>query len=436
MLNPNRREFVKGCVVTAIAAGTARGAPADTAADHDILVLVFLRGGMDGLSLVPPIKGADRSLYQSSRPSLQIPTSGQNAAIPLAGDFGLHPAAQPLMRLFEDGRLAIVHATGMHDPTRSHFEAMDFMEIGTPGDKSLASGWLHRHLASSGAMPEQITVPALSAGFMQPTSLLGSTETLTVDDTEFFTFSTGPWMWQDPQRAALRRMYEARSSRVHTAGLQTLNGVDIVEAHGTGEYTPAGGAVYQEDEFGSRMQLVARMIKTDLGIRVVTVDIGGWDTHESQGEEGGGFFAGLLGSVSSGLEAFYTDMAGSGLGDRFTLVTMTEFGRRTEENGDGGTDHGHAAPMLLLGDNVVGGLHGAWPGLSPSNLFEGLDLEVTTDYRRVLSEVLIRRLGNPDLSTVFPGYQGYQPLGVVMGEDVDPGGHTRYRRGGNRTRNS
>jgi uncharacterized protein (DUF1501 family) len=433
MLHPTRRGFIIGMAATATAVAAWRDSHAVTAGDQDVLVLVFLRGGMDGLNLLPPVAGTDRTYYQVARPTLRIPVSGAEAALTLDGNFGLHPAAAPLLPLFEDGRLAIVHATGMHDPTRSHFEAQDFMELGTPGRKTTGEGWLHRHLASAPGMPSEITVPALSAGFMQPTSLLGNLQTLTVDDTEYFTFSTGPASWQDSQRSALRQLYEAGSSRVHVAGLQTMNGVDIVETYGGGEYTPEGGAVYNDDPFGNRMQLVARMLKIDLGIRVVTVDVGGWDTHEGQGEGSGGFFATLVGGLSAALDAFYTDMAASGYGDRFTLVTMTEFGRRIDENGDAGTDHGHAAPMLLLGDNVIGGLHGVWPGLEPASRFEGIDLEVTTDYRRVLSEVLIRRLGNPNLATVFPGYQGYEPLGVVQGEDAPPHQNRRYRRGGDRT---
>jgi uncharacterized protein (DUF1501 family) len=155
------------------------------------------------------------------------------------------------------------------------------------------------------------------------------------------------------------------------------------------------------------------MISLDLGIQVVTIDLGGWDTHENQGNASGGTFAGLVGSASDGLAAFMTDMDARGFSDRLTIVAMTEFGRRLNENADQGTDHGHAVPMLLFGNNVVGGLHGSWPGLERDQLFEGVDLEVTTDFRQVLSEVLIERLGNDAIDHVFPGYEGYQALGVV-----------------------
>ena len=428
MLNPTRRGFVKGCLLTAAATGAARRLPAANASDPDILVLVFLRGAMDGLNLLPPLSGEDRTRYQAARPTLQIPVSGDGAALPLEKGFGLHPAASPLLPIFEDGRLAIVHATGMNDPTRSHFEAQDFIELGTPGNKSVADGWLRRHLASAPNLPSEILIPALAAGFMQPVSLLGNTETLTLNGTEYFTFSTGPWLWQEPQRASMRSLYAGASSQVHDAGLQTMNAVDIVEAYVTDDYIPSGGAVYPATDVGSRFKLVAQMLKAELGTKVVTIDIDGWDTHESQGAGSGGFFANLIGSLSASIAAFDTDIAASGLGGGVTVVVMTEFGRRVDENGDGGTDHGHAAPMLLLGDNVIGGLHGEWPGLAPADLFEGLDVEVTTDFRRVLSEVLIRRLGNPELATVFPGYSGYQPLGIVYGEDLPPNPGADIRR--------
>ncbi len=404
--------------------GLVRPQVAFGATEPDILVVVFLRGGMDGLSLVPPVVGTDRNIYESARPSLAVPLSGDGAALTLDGGFGLHPAAEPLVGLYDRGRMAVVHATGMHDPTRSHFEAQDYLELGTPGDKTVGSGWLHRHLATAPGLPPEIMIPALAAGNLQPMSLLGSGETLTLSDPEYFSFATGPARWNGQQHEALRALYSADSSPVHAAGTQTIDSVDIVQAYVTQDYVPAGGIVYPEDEAGSRFELAAQMISLDLGIHVVSIDVGGWDTHENQGTGTNGTFAGLVGSVSQGLAAFHADMDARGLADRLTMVVMTEFGRRLGENTDQGTDHGHAVPMLVLGNNVVGGLHGQWPGLAPDQLFEGLDLEVTTDFRRVLSEVLIKRLGNSNLSEVFPGFEGYSPLGVVQGYDAPlrPGG--------------
>jgi len=417
---PTRRSFVKGAFATAAAAAVSAKPLWASATDHDTLVVVFLRGGMDGLDLVPPVSGPDRSIYETARPTVGVPLSGSGAALTLDGGFGLHPAAAPLMPFFDTGRLAVVHATGMDNPTRSHFEAQDYIELGTPGLKSIGSGWLHRHLASSANLPPEILIPAMAAGNMQPSSLLGSGETLTLDDPESFTFSTGPELWVDEQRAVMEQMYGLETSVVNAAGLQSMNAVDIVATYVTGAYFPAGGAIYGADEAGGRFQLAAQMLSLGLGIQVVTVDLGGWDTHENQGTGAGGMFSGLVGALSSGLAAFMTDLEARGIGERLTVVVMTEFGRRLHENGDEGTDHGHAVPMLVLGPNVNGGLHGSFPGLAPGQLFEGVDVEVTTDYRRVLTEILIKRLGNQRIGEVFPGYTDYSALGVVHGADLPP----------------
>ncbi|MEE4271262.1 MAG: DUF1501 domain-containing protein [Thermoanaerobaculales bacterium] len=417
---PTRRGFVAGCLGTVAAAAAEPRSLWAASTDRDILVAVFLRGGMDGLSLLPPLAGSDRDLYEAARPALAIPLAGDGAALTLDGDVGLHPAAAPLMPIFNAGRMAVVQATGMHHPTRSHFEAQDFMELGTPGEKTITTGWLHRHLVSATNLPSEILIPAMAAGGMQPMSLLGSGETLTIDDPELFTFATGPWRWLDEQRRAMERIYGLHTSVVNAAGTQSMNAVDIVATHVTGGYVPAGGAVYLDDETGGRFRLAAQMLSLDLGIRVVAIDVDSWDTHENQGNGPGGVFNGLVSSFASGLSAFLTDMAARPVGERLTVVVMTEFGRRLVENGDAGTDHGHAAPMLVLGGNVVGGLHGLWPGLEPDELFEGVDLEVTTDYRQVLSEILIERLGNRRIGEVFPGYASYEPLGVVHGSDRPP----------------
>lgn len=428
---PTRRSFVKGAFATAAATAVSPRPLWASTTDHDALVVVFLRGGMDGLTLVPPVSGPDRSIYEDARPTLGVPLSGADSALTLDGGFGLHPAAAPLMPFYDTGRLAVVHATGMHDPTRSHFEAQDYMELGTPGVKSIGSGWLHRHLASAAHLPSEILIPALAAGTMQPLSLLGSGETLTLDDPEFFTFATGPWQWVEEQRIVMEQIYGLETSVVNAAGLQSMNAVDIVATHVTGPYNPAGGAVYSPGETGDRFQLAAQMLSLDLGIQVVTIDLGAWDTHENQGSGSGGMFSGLVGSLSAGLAAFMTDMEARGIGDRLTVVVMTEFGRRLEENGDLGTDHGHAVPMLVMGPNVNGGFHGSFPGLAPGQLFEGVDVEVTTDYRQVLSEILIKRLGNRRIGEIFPDYTDYNAMGVVQGADLPPI-YTDVRTGGGR----
>ena len=421
-LRPTRRTFLKGSLATAAALGAPRFGLAafDGSAGAEILVALFLRGGADGLNLVPPVDGADRGRYEAARPNLAVPASGAGAALELDRGFGLHPAMEPLLPVYESGRLAVVLAAGMNEPTRSHFEAQDFMELGTPGLKNTPTGWLHRHLATMGDLPAQVLVPSLAVGAMQPLSLLGNFETLTVEDVEYFTFATGPWQWNDAQRSSLRRICSNDGTQTGLAALQAMNAVDIVEAYSTGTYRPAGGAVYPDDPFGRALQLVARMVRADVGLRVVATDLDGWDTHEGQGDGSGGYFAALAGSLGRGLAAFYTDMEAAGHARRITLVAMTEFGRRLHENADGGTDHGHAAPMFVLGGRVVGGVHGQWPGLDRDALFEGIDLDVTTDYRRVLAEILVERIGNPRIGEVFPGYEGYEPLGVVEPREAVP----------------
>jgi len=423
--NVTRRGFIQGCCATVTAmAGTrlsfaAFDAPG--ADDGEILVVAFLRGGIDGLSLVPPIAGDDRGYYEQARPALAIPASRQFAALPLDDRFGLHPAAAPLHALYQDKRLAVIHAAGLTSDTRSHFDAMEFMERGTPDSKTLTSGWLTRHLQTSPGNGDAV-MPTLAIGNLRPTSLLGTRDTISMNTPDDFQY-VGNWRYADGQRQALRRMYSG-DSWLHQAGLETLNAVDLIESKTSGEYAPANGAAYPEGEFGNNLKVIAQMVKLRLGLRVATLDLGGWDTHEYQGEPDGGYFAQHVGMLSAGLAALYQDLGGAGDLDftrRLTIVVMSEFGRRLKENASGGTDHGHGNVMLVLGGAVNGGrVHGAWPGLHTDQLFDRADLAIRTDYRRVLSEILIRRLGNPNLGAVFPGYTDYTPLGVVQGPDLPP----------------
>jgi len=328
----------------------------------------------------------------------------------------------PFTDLYTAGKLAVIHAAGLTDDTRSHFEAMEFMELGTPGVKTSGSGWLTRHLQSATNLPDQIVMPALSAGNALATSLLGSQEAIAMSDPDSFSFY-GNWRYRDAQHTALRHMYTG-DTWLHEAGTQTLNALDVVESSNPENYTPANGAQYPGGSFGNNLQVIAQMIKLPVGLRVATVDIGGWDTHENQGDGAGGYFASLVSQLAQGLAALHTDLDGAGdanFTDRLTVVVQTEFGRRLRENGSGGTDHGHGHAILVLGGNVNGGqVFGTWPGLSPEQLDSRLDLAITTDYRQILSEILIRRLGNPYLGVVFPEYRDYEPLGIVQGPDLTP----------------
>ncbi len=417
-----RREFLVGCssAIAAMAGAklnlTVFGSPLDEP-NQKILVNVFLRGGCDALNIIPPIAGDDRGYYEASRPQIQINTSGEGAAIPLNGQFGLHPAAASLHGLFQDNKLAIVQAAGLHEDTRSHFDAMEYMETGTPGYKGTSNGWLTRHLLSAGALPGDPIIPVMAMGSQHPTSLQGNPDTLVTSRLDNFKLTYGPYQWRDAQRFALRKLYNGTNS-VRAAGLEALNAVDIIELQDFSTYVPSNGAVYPDGSFGDQLKSIAQMIKLQLGLQIVTIDLGGWDTHNSQGIGSSGYFANLLQQLADGLTAFYTDLDTQS--NRLTVTVMSEFGRRLRQNADYGTDHGHGGVMLLLGGEVNGGLYGQWPGLRNDQLYDGADIAVTTDYRQVLSEILIRRFGNPNLGTIFPGYQDYSPLGVVQGTDIPP----------------
>ncbi len=424
-----RRGFLCGCSAAIAALSGSRlntVAFGDPGLNEEILLVVFLRGGVDGLNVTPPLGGADRGYYEAARPTLQIPTAGPGAAIDLDGQFGLHPAMAPLHGLYQDGRIAIVQGAGMSEVVNhSHFDAMQFIELGTPGSKTMTTGWLTRHLETAANLPTEIVMPSLAIGDLQPTSLLGSLETVNMSHPELFNFDNGPWLWRDAQRTALREIYEASSSWLHDAGVQAMDAVDIVSLNAGDDYVPANGAVYPDGPFGDQLRVLAQMVKLDLGLQVATIDVGGWDTHESQGEAGGGYLAALLGNLAGGLANFYLDLDGAGGGNytqRLTVVVQSEFGRELWENADGGTEHGYGNNIIVLSGNAIGGLHGPFPGLAPDQLVGGSDVGVENDYRRVLSEILIRRMCNPQIYQIFPGYTDYQPLGIVEGVDLPPGG--------------
>lgn len=432
-----RRGFITGCsAAIASLAGSrfnslAFGAPQGS--NDEILVVVFLRGGQDGLHLIAPSDGPDRAHYQALRPSLGIPAATL-AAHPLGSlpgpegpvALGLHPAAAPLHEIFQDGKLSIAVATGMAANERSHFESMTWMELGTPGVSNGSTGWLTRHLQTADNLPPEMLMPSVSIGGLQAMSQLGSYETIALGSPGDFSLSTGPWSARTGQRVALRNIYESDSSWLHRAGLQALDAVDLVELYAGDGYDPLPGVVYPDSWFGDNLRTIAQFVKLDLGLRVATLDLGGWDHHENQvvgGNPTAGIFADLVDELARGLRALWEDLHDPAAGNpaqRLTVVVTSEFGRRASENPDRGTDHGHGNNLLVLSGHATGGLHGSWPGLHPDLLASG-DLEVTTDFRRVLSEILIRRLGNPRLDLIFPGYSGYQPIGMVTGVDLPVG---------------
>ncbi|MDJ0751918.1 MAG: DUF1501 domain-containing protein [Ardenticatenaceae bacterium] len=425
MIKTTRRGFMVGC--SAAIAGMA-GARMNFAAfgsaeaepNQEILVVVFLRGGWDVLNVVTPRVGhPDRIHYEEKRPDLRLP---DNSLLPLGSHaFGLHPSATGLHELYNAGKLSIVQATGMHSNTRSHFDAMAYMELGTPDSRSSSTGWITRHMQTATSLPEEMLFPAMSAGNLQSQSLLGYHEAVAMSSVSRFNLRTGPWGWHDEHDLSLQNIYGAGTpgtSPITDAGMAAVDAMKYVDdaTGGSSSYNPSGGAEYPSGSFGNNLKLIAQMIKLQLGLRVATIDLGGWDTHDNQAYSNGtqGHFPNLLRTLSDGMRAFYTDLSGcnSNYDRRTTLVVMSEFGRRLRENDQRGTDHGHGGMMLAMGGTINGGLYGQWPGLHTDQLYDQADLAVTTDYRTVLSELLVNRLENNNLSQVFPSYTGHTPMGI------------------------
>jgi uncharacterized protein (DUF1501 family) len=398
-----RRNFLQGCSSAIAALAGARLTNLSFTqqdSSNDTLVVVFLRGGWDALNVIPPIDGDDRGFYENARPDIKI-----SDLLPLNDQFGMHPALAPLHELYQQGRMGIVHAVGLNYDTRSHFDAMEYIELGTPGSKSSTSGWITRHLQSGGVSS---ILPALSTSGA-PSSLLNFTPTVSLNDpSEFSQWDNG---LVASQQKALRQMYRG-DSLLHRAGRRTLDSLGIVGPLVEQEYQPSNGASYNDDELSVQLQTVARMIKLETGLRVATVDYGGWDTHEYETDGNGGYIAELLANLASGLSNFYLDLD-SGYTDRLSVVVISEFGRRLVQNEAYGTDHGHGSVMFALGGGVNGGqVYGAWPGLHNDQLYDHADLAITTDYRQVLSEMLTKRLGNTNISSVFPGFVPNGELGL------------------------
>jgi len=366
-------------------------APMGEPPDHDVLICIFLRGGLDGLNTVIPLFDAD---YARRRPTLAVP---EKDALDLDGRFGLHPALRPLLDAWDAGHLAVIHAVGSPDPTHSHFDAQDFMERGTPGDKSVTSGWIARHL-STAPWRNDSAFRAVGLGGVRPASLRGPVPATTLRSLADFHLQ-GRVADKEQLQNTLTALYAgdellAEAAQATIAAIETLAEADI----------PDDAAAYPESDFGQALFQAARLIKADIGLEVATVDLGGFDTHTNQGV-GEGSLARLLGELAEGLVALYRDLGESM--KRVTVVTMSEFGRRAYENGNGGTDHGHGGVMFVLGGGVRGGqVHADWPGLGDGDLYGPGDLAVTTDFRDVLGELVQRRLGNAaNLETVFPGYR-------------------------------
>ena len=367
----------------------------------DVLVVIFQRGGMDALNAVIPHAETE---YYDQRPTLAIAApkpSDDDSAIDLDGYFGLHPSLRPLKDIWDDHALAIVHACGSPDPTHSHFDAMDFMERGTPGEKQLTSGWLARHLETA-AWENQSPFRAVGIGSILQSSLRGPVPAAALQSIS--SFHLGGRRAAQPLaqfQQSLAQMYAGHQALGPQAAL-TFNVSDTLASIVDAAYQPAGGAEYPASQFGMGLQQIAQLIKAEVGLEVAAVDTGGWDTHAAQGAIDGVMPA-LMDDFARGIAAFYKDLGE--LTQRVTLITMSEFGRRIQENGGGGTDHGHGGAMFVIGKNVNGGqVYTDWPGLSPDSLYGPGDLHITTDFRDVLAEAIHKRLHNNNIDLIFPGH--------------------------------
>ncbi len=398
-----RRTFLKGGAIAVV--GTAAVPPfltravlgaADVMGSPKRLVIIFQRGAADGLNIVVP---HGEPSYYAMRPTINVP---RQRVIDLNGFFGLHPSLAPFKPLWDQGHLAIVNAAGSPDPTRSHFEAQDFMESGTPGVKSTADGWLNRTL-QSGPSPIGNPLRGVAMGTSLPRMLAGKAPAIAVNTVSGFGIAGG-----NPAAASLANTFEeiyaaSADPELRRMGRETFEAVKMLQAADPWKYGPAAGANYPNGRFGEALRQTAQLIKSNVGVQAAFADIGGWDHHVNQGAVEGPL-ANLLGQFSQAIAAFWIDLGTRG--EDTVVITMSEFGRTVRENGDRGTDHGHANVMFLLGGAVRGGrVYGRWPGIDPAQLHEGRDLELTTDFRTVLGEAVVHQLGNRNLNTVFPGFE-------------------------------
>jgi uncharacterized protein (DUF1501 family) len=361
------------------------------------LVVIFQRGAADGLNVVVPYREKN---YYSMRPTIAIP---QNQVLDLDGFFGLHPSRSAFKPLYDQGHLAIVHAVGSPSMSRSHFDAQDYMESGTPDVKSTRDGWLNRALQAQDACCREhySEFRALALGPEVPLTLTGRIPAIAITNVNGFAVAgRGPVL--SPAAEAFEAMYADTGDHIlHAAGDETFEAVKMLRDADPARYQPANGANYPSSEFGNSMRQIAQLLKANLGVEAAFTDVLGWDTHHAQGGVEGQL-SNRLRDFSDSIAAFWRDLGDSA--ENVTVVTMSEFGRTARENGTGGTDHGHANAMFVLGGQVKGGkVYGRWPGLSDGQLNQGRDLALTTDYRQVLGEVVTQTLGADNLEMVFPG---------------------------------
>ena len=416
-----RRAFVKSGALALVTMGlspsflrrTAFGMDLFSAPKGKVLICLFQRGAADGLNVIVP---HGEKAYYAMRPSIAIPQPLRNiagGAIDLDGFFGLHPSLAPLKPLYDRKMLAPVQAVGSPSTTRSHFDAQDYMETGTPDNKGTTDGWLNRYLAVKGTCDEcnlaKTPFRAVSLTPQTPRILEGPSPTVAMNSLdEFSVRATGS------SAERLEALYRTGSADlVHATGAETFDAVKMLRSANPQKYLPQNGADYPRSQFGLRLLQIAQLIKANVGLEIAFADLGGWDTHVNQGNSTGQL-AQRLDDFSKSIAALVTD-----LGDRMddvVIMTMSEFGRMARENGNRGTDHGHAGALFVIGGSVKGGkVHGKWPGLEQEQLYEGRDLALTTDFRSVFAEVVSHHMGAKGLDRIFPGFAGSSRdfLGIV-----------------------
>src|SRR5580765_4718744 len=399
----SRRVFMKNGAFAFVSLGFAPSFMARTAVAASgrskQLIAIFQRGAVDGLSVVGP---HGESEYYRARPNIAIarPNGGDAAALDLDGFFGFNPKLQALKPLWDRRELAIVNACGSPDSTRSHFDAQDYMETATPGVKSTADGWLNRYLQARKA-EETTPFRAVALTSQLPRMLQGAAPALAMNQLAQFGIRGG--QGSEMAGASFETEYAAAADHLlNGTGREAFNAIKMMKTADPSKYPPANGADYPRSAFGQSLRQIAQLTKSNVGLEVAFADVGGWDTHVNQGS-GQGQLAGRLDDFGRSIAALVRD-----LGDRMAdtvVLTMSEFGRAVNENGNRGTDHGHGNAMMVIGGGVRGGhVYGRWPGLAVERRYEGRDLAVTTDFRDVFGEIDVRHLGVNDPRSIFPGH--------------------------------
>ncbi|MGI9035352.1 MAG: DUF1501 domain-containing protein [Pyrinomonadaceae bacterium] len=407
----DRRYFLKASGIGLASFGLMSAAPqflhqfanaatlTDKSGKKKILITIFQRGAVDGLNVVVP---HGESEYYNMRSSIAIPKPSQtDGAINLDGFFGLHPSLKPFEKLWQDKRLAVIHSSGSPDNTRSHFDAQDYMESATPGVKSTRDGWLNRVLQTDAA-PDASPFRAIAMTPQTPRSLMGRSPAIAMTNLGDFAIQAGAY--SQSVQGGFEGLYQQLNSKdsLGDTGKETFEAVNFLKKANPSQYKPENGAQYPNNAFGRSLLQIAQLINANVGLEIAFTEVGGWDTHFNEGGSRGQL-ANLLRDFGAGIAALAADL-GQRMDD-VVILTMSEFGRTARQNGTGGTDHGHATAIFVLGNSVKGGkVYGDWGGLSNDKLYEGRDLAVTTDFRDVFGEIAYKHLSDKALDKIFPGY--------------------------------